>query len=65
MREWLKDYRKKKGLSAAETAKECGISKSYYEKIEAGARNLPVHTAKKIGTVLQFDWQKFYQEREA
>ena len=62
MREWLKTYREQKGWTQEKTAVECGISRQYYNFIEAGERNVPVPTAKKIAAALGFDWQKFYEE---
>ena len=62
MREWLKELRRKKGLQAQEAAKLIGISVSYYCQIESGVRDCPVHTAKKIAAVLDFDWTRFYDE---
>ncbi len=62
MRLWLKQLRLNKGLTVNETAVMSEISRSYYEKIELGKRNVPVLTAKKIALVLGFDWQKFFEE---
>lgn len=64
MREWLKDIREKAGITQLTVANAVGISKSYYEKIESGARNVPVSTAKKISSTLGFDWQKFYEDKQ-
>lgn len=61
MREWLKELRKKQGLVITEAAKLCGISASYYEKIENGKRNVPVGTAKKIAEAFGFAWERFYE----
>lgn len=61
MREWLKQIRNGLKLSAKEAAERSGISRSYYEKIEYGERNVPVKTAKAIAGALDFDWQKFYE----
>ena len=60
MRPWLRDYRTNSGYTVCAVAKKIGISKSYYEKIESGDRNVPVKTAKKIAAVLDFPWQKFF-----
>ena len=62
MREWLKELRRKKGLQAQQAAKLIGISTSYYCQIENGMRDRPVHTAKKIALLLDFDWTRFYEE---
>lgn len=64
MREWLKEIRKKKGLSQYQVARQAKLSQSYYAGIEVGNRGhkLPVQTAKKIAEVLDFDWTKFYED---
>ena len=62
--DWLKKKRADKSMTLADVAKKTGISESYYCQIENGARNAPVHTAKKIAAVLGFDWQRFYEEPE-
>ncbi len=64
MREWLKEIRKKKGLSQYQVARQAKLSQSYYAGIETGDRGhkLPVHTAKKIAKALDFNWTKFYED---
>ena len=62
MREWLISIRKKKGYTIREAGLASGVSKSYYEKIERGERNVPVNTAKKIAKALGFSWEKFFEE---
>lgn len=66
MREWLVVIRKKKGMSQYKVAAEAGISQSFYAGIETGDRGmkLPVQTAKKIAAVLEFEWERFYDEKE-
>ena len=64
MREWLKKIRIERGLIMSETAKSCGISVSYYWKIENGKRNVPVGTAKRIAEVLGFDWRRFFEDEK-
>lgn len=61
MRPWLKEIREQKGISQYKAAAICGISQSYYGAVEVGARNVPVHTAKKIASAFGFDWQRFYE----
>ena len=65
MRPWLIEYRQKAGLSQADVAIKCGISRQYYSFIESGDRNCTVRIAKKIANVLGFPWEKFYAEEEA
>lgn len=38
MREWLKDVRETKGMSQQNVAKAIGITRQYYQQIEAGER---------------------------
>lgn len=38
MRQWLKDMRKLKGLSQQNVAEIIGITRQYYQQIEAGER---------------------------
>lgn len=59
-REWLIDYRKNASLTQEEVAKLCSIERSTYTKAEIG---YPIHikTAKKIATVLDFDWKYFFE----
>ncbi len=61
-RNWLKEFRRERGLQIREVSKEIGISVSYYSQIENGKRNCPVPTAKKIAAALGFDWQRFYED---
>ncbi len=61
MRGWLKDIRIKKGMTMKSVADKAGLSESYYNQIENGVRNCPVDTAKKIATVLEFEWIKFFE----
>ena len=63
MREWLTKKREELKFSQGKLAELCGISQSYISAIETGERNVPVHTAKKIATVLCFDWTEFYNEK--
>jgi putative transcriptional regulator len=62
MRDWLKSIREGKEMSQQVVADECGISRQYYNLIEKGERTPSVTTAKKIATVLDFDWQLFYED---
>jgi putative transcriptional regulator len=62
MRKWLFEIRKRKNLTMAEVAAKSNISESYYSLIESGNRDVPVHTAKKIAKVLDFNWTKFYED---
>ena len=61
MRPWLKEIRKKKGLTLKEAAVKCGISASYMDKIERGERDVSVRTAKQIADALDFRWSQFFE----
>ena len=63
-RKWLHEARKNKNLTMAEVAAKSNISESYYSMIESGNRDVPVHTAKKIASVLGFNWTRFYEDED-
>lgn len=60
MREWLKKIRKEKRYPPKEIAEECGITRNYFDLIEAGKRNPSVALAKRLGEFLGFDWTWFF-----
>ena len=62
MRSFLIEQRKEKGFTQDSLAKEVGVAENYIYMIEKGERTPSVTTAKKIATVLDFDWQLFYEE---
>lgn len=66
MRDWLIAIRHQKGMSQKQIADSTGISQGFYSYIENGHRGakLPVQTAKKIAAVLEFEWERFYDEKE-
>lgn len=59
MREWLVTLRGKQ--SQQELAGKIGMSQSGYALIETGDRRPSVQTAKKIASVLGFDWTRFFE----
>ena len=67
MRTWLKEIRKDKKMSQEDVGKASGLSRQYYNMIETGHRGKPlsVDVAKKIAAVLEFDWQRFYEDETA
>lgn len=60
MREWLKEYREKRGMTQSEVAHLSNISRSYFTMIESGSKTPTVETAKKIAKVLNFKWVDFF-----
>ncbi len=62
MREWLIEKRAELKLSQNKLAEKCGVSQSYISAIKNGERNVPVRTAKKIASVLCFEWTEFFKE---
>ena len=62
MRDWLIQIREEKGFTQEEVATKCGISRQYYGFIESGKRNASVIAAKRIASVLNFDWQRFFDD---
>lgn len=62
MRVWLIEIRKKKGLSQKDICEKVKISQPTYWEYEHGICSPTVPIAKKIGTVLGFDWTRFYDD---
>lgn len=63
-REWLIAYRKAKGLSQQEVANALGMPQTTYAAYELGIRTPKPNVAKKIARIFNFDWTKFYDEKE-
>ena len=55
MRSWLKTLREKEGLSQQIVAKSLGISKQYYQMIEAGIRAKDLDTSIIMGLSAVFN----------
>ncbi len=64
MRKWLKDIRENLDLTQEKAAREAGISRPYYTRIENGDYQVPTRTAKKIAEALGFDWARFYSSEK-
>lgn len=54
MREWLRNIRSEKQLTQLEMSRKMGISESYYNLIESGARqiNMNISTISKLASAL-------------
>ena len=63
MREWLKNTRKNKGYTQLDIATKCNISRAFYSELENNLKNPSIQTAKKIGSVLGFEWTNFFNEK--
>lgn len=62
MREWLREKRLSKGLTLNDVAEKAGVSWQSISYYENGDRRPSPETAIKIGTILGFDWKRFYEE---
>lgn len=60
-REWLIDLRNQQNLTQEEVAKNAGIDRSYYTKIENGLTP-SVKVAKAIGKFLEIEWTLFFED---
>lgn len=60
-RTWLKDIRITKGFTQQEVSEKGGFARTYYTMVENGKRTPSVDMAKKIATVLSFNWIKFFE----
>ena len=64
MRTWLKDIREEQHMSQQEISERAEIAQPSYSNIELGKRNPSVDAAKKIASILNFPWTRFYDEAE-
>ena len=65
MRGWLKKLRHEShNLTQEQLAKMVGISRTMITEIENGNANPSVEVAKKIASVLGFDWTRFYEDED-
>ena len=60
MRKWLIDIRN--GRTQAQIAKAAGITQQMYSAIELGKRRPSVEVAKKIASVMGFNWTRFFED---
>jgi len=64
LRIWLKDIRAQQNMTQQEVAKAANVDVTMISKIELGERQPSVKVAKKIASVLGFDWTLFYQDED-
>lgn len=66
MRGWLKKIRQESNnLTQEHLAKLTGISRTMVTEIENGNANPSVEVAKRIASVLGFDWTLFFNDEQA
>ena len=65
MRSWLRALRQLKKLSEKAVAESAGIAQPYYHNIEMGYKCPSVAVAKKIASVLGFEWTLFYEDEKS
>lgn len=58
----LKEKRKEQSLTQKDLASELGIDVSYISLLENGKRKPSVPMAKKIATLLKFNWTMFFED---
>lgn len=61
MKDWLITLRKDKKLSQQDIADKAGVTRQMISAIENGEATPSVKVAQAIGTVLDFNWTKFYE----
>lgn len=62
-REWLIAIRINASKTHDDVAIEVKVSRQYYGMIESGIRNPSVDLAKRIASILNFDWTLFFEEQ--
>jgi len=60
--EFAIEARKAKGMTQEDVANKAGTTRAGYCNIELGKRQPSVKLAKKIGSVLDVDWTKFFDD---
>ncbi len=60
-RHWLTASRNEKKITMKQLAESIGISESFYCQIESGKRRPSVENAKKLASILGFDWTMFFE----
>ena len=58
----LAELRSKKHMSQQSVADVIGITRAAYANIESGKRRPSPKIAKRIGSLLGFDWTRFYDD---
>ena len=64
LRTWLKDLRAQQNMTQQEVANAANVDVTMISKIELGERRPSVEVAKKIASVLGFNWTKFYEDED-
>ena len=59
---WLQEKRVTKNMTHEEVAQKANIHRAYYTMLETGYRGPSVDVAKRIATVLGFDWTLFFAD---
>lgn len=58
----LKGLREAKHMTQGQVADAVGIARESYTNIENGIRNPSVKVARRLGSVLEFDWCQLYED---
>lgn len=61
---WLEQKRKNMKLQQWKIAQKCDISQQAYSLIEKGKRYPSVKLAKKIASILNFEWTLFFENNK-
>lgn len=64
VRQWLKNARFEKMMTQKSVAEKAGITQPSYHQIESGENNPTVETARKLGSILGFDWTLFFPDEK-
>lgn len=62
MRKWLVEKRKKANKTQKEIADKVGITRQMIGALENGTATPHPKTAMRIADVLDFDWEKFFED---
>ena len=62
-RDWLIGLRMNVNKTHDDVATAVEVSRQYYGMIESGIRNPSVDLAKRIASILKFDWTVFFEDQ--
>lgn len=64
VRKWLIDARESNRLTQHQISDTALISRAHYANIENGVRNPSNKVAKRIASILGFEWMRFFEDDE-
>ena len=64
MRNWLRDLRVKSNFTQKDVAERVNLDVTAISKYELGERRPSYETAKRVASLLGFNWTRFFEDEE-